>query len=265
MIDFIKLIALAIVQGATEFLPVSSSGHLVLTQSFINLEVEGVLIELLLHVGTILSIFIFYRKRIIELIVGVFKGERIALFYLLWVIVSMIPAGLLYIAVGDYIKNIYDNHIAVAILLLVTGSLMLSFRFLDKRESNKTLSPIKAFLIGCAQAFAVLPGISRSGATIWTARLLRIKPEQAAEFSLFMSIPIIIGATLLELIEAENTTAVLETYSMVELLVAMFVTALVGCLAIKLLVKTLVNRKFWIFGIYCFVVAITSLAVALLG
>jgi undecaprenyl pyrophosphate phosphatase UppP len=80
-----------------------------------------------------------------------------------------------------------------------------------------------------------------------------------------MSIPIIIGATLLEFIEAENTTAVLETYSMVELLVAMFVTAFVGCLAIKLLVKTLVNRKFWIFGIYCFVVAITSLAVALLG
>lgn len=137
---------------------------------------------------------------------------------------------------------------------------MLSFKYLDTKESNKVLSPIKAFIIGCAQAFAVLPGISRSGSTIWTARLLRIKPEQAAEFSLFMSMPVIIGATIAELIGTENTSAVLESYSIIELIIAMFVTAFVGCLAIKLLVKTLVNRKFWIFGIYCIVVAILTLA-----
>ena len=260
MIDFIKLIVLAIVQGATEFLPVSSSGHLVITQFFLDLKVKGVLIELILHVGTILSILIYYRKRIIELILGIFKGERFALLYLLWIIISMVPAGLLYLAHGDSLKSIYDNPTVVACLLLITGGLMLSFKYLDKRESTKTISPLKAFLIGCAQAFAVLPGISRSGSTIWAARLLRIKPEQAAEFSLFMSVPVIIGATIAEIISAENTNAVLESYSIIELIMAMCVTSLVGCLAIKLLVQTLVNRKFWIFGIYCIVVATLTLA-----
>lgn len=259
MTDFIKLITLAIVQGATEFLPVSSSGHLVLTQSFLDLHIEGVLIELLLHVGTILSIVIFYRKRIIELIQGVFKLEKLALFYLLWIIISMIPAGVFYLVLGDSLKGIYDNPTIVACLLLVTGMLMLSFKYLDKRDSNKTLSPLRAFLIGCAQAFAVLPGISRSGSTIWTARILRIKPEQAAEFSLFMSMPVIIGATLVEILGSEDTSSVLQTYNVFELLIAMCVTCIVGCLAIKLLVKTLVNRKFWIFGIYCITVALISL------
>lgn len=259
MDEFIKLIVLAIVQGATEFLPVSSSGHLVITQSFIGLKIEGVLIELLLHLGTILSIIIFYRKRIAQLILGVFKGERISLLYFLWVIVSMIPAGILYLSFGNSLKHIYDNPIIVACLLFITGGLMLSFKYLDKRESNKSLSPIKAFIIGCAQAFAVLPGISRSGSTIWTARLLRIKPEQAAEFSLFMSIPVIIGATIAEFVGAENTNAIFKSYSIIELIIAMLVTAFVGCLAIKLLVQTLVNRKFWIFGIYCIIVAILTL------
>lgn len=262
MIEFVKLIALAIVQGATEFLPVSSSGHLVITQSFLNLKIEGVLIELLLHLGTILSIVIFYRKRILELILGVFKAKRYALLYLLWIVISMVPAGVLYLVGGDALKNIYDNPIIVACLLLITGCLMLSFKYLDKRESNTELSPLKAFLIGCAQAFAVLPGISRSGSTIWAARLLRIKPEQAAEFSLFMSVPVIIGATIAEIISAENTNAVLQSYSVIELFIAMCVTALVGCLAIKLLVQTLVNRKFWIFGIYCITVAIITLAIS---
>ncbi|MBO7298592.1 MAG: undecaprenyl-diphosphate phosphatase [Kiritimatiellae bacterium] len=263
MNEFIKLITLAIVQGATEFLPVSSSGHLVLTQSFLDLKIDGVFIELLLHVGTILSIVIFYRKRILELIQGVFKLEKFALLYLLWIIISMIPAGILYLMLGDSLKGIYDNPTIVACLLLVTGILMLSFKYLDKRDSNKELSPVKAFLIGCAQAFAVLPGISRSGSTIWTARLLRIKPEQAAEFSLFMSMPVIIGATLVEMLEAENTNSILQTYSIAELLIAMCVTCIVGCLAIKLLVKTLVNRKFWIFGIYCIAVALISLATSI--
>jgi undecaprenyl-diphosphatase len=140
---------------------------------------------------------------------------------------------------------------------------MLSFKYLDKRDSNKELSPIRAFLIGCAQAFAVLPGISRSGSTIWTARILRIKPEQAAEFSLFMSMPVIMGATLLEILGSEDTCSVLQTYSVFELLIAMCVTCIVGCLAIKLLVKTLVNRKFWIFGIYCIAVALISLATSI--
>lgn len=264
MVDFLKLIILAIVQGATEFLPVSSSGHLVITQSFINLKIEGVLIELLLHVGTIISIIIFYRKRVLELIFGVFKGERISILYLIWIVISMVPAGLLYLILGDTIKHIYDNCVVVSCLLLITGGLMLSFKHLDKRESNMPLTYLKALLIGCAQAFAVLPGISRSGSTIWTARLLRIKPEQAAEFSLFMSMPVIIGATIAEIISAENTGAILGTYHVFELIIAMCVTSFVGCLAIKLLVQTLINRKFWIFGVYCISISLISLIASLI-
>ncbi len=263
MIDFLKLIVLSIVQGATEFLPVSSSGHLVITQMFVQLQIEGVLIELLLHIGTILSIFFFYRKRIILLISGAFKGEKPALLYLALIIISMIPCGLIYLLFKDMLKDSYDNPVIVCCLLLVTGCLMLSFKYLDKRESSKEISPLKAFLIGCAQAFAVLPGISRSGSTIWAARLLRAKPEQAAEFSLFMSVPVIIGATLAEIISAEDTANILQTYSILELLIAMLITCLVGCLAIKLLVQTLVNKKFWIFGIYCIIVALISLPFAL--
>ena len=249
-LSFVKVIILAAIQGIAEFLPISSSGHLVIAKNILNLDSPGVLLELVLHAGTLLSIFIFYHKKILSLIKEVISGEGEGRKYVLWVLVSMIPALLAFVFLEEKIEAFFDKPGAVGIMLCVTGIILLTQLFAPKGRSALTIP--KSLLIGLAQSFAMLPGISRSGSTITMARHLKIEPSKAAEFSFLMSIPLLLAATLLgakDLISGTPTGDV----SSVAMIFGFVVSAVVGLLAMKLLVKILCANKFWYFGIYCII------------
>lgn len=256
--EFVKLLVLAIIQGATEFLPVSSSGHLVVFENFLGLESQsqGVFVELVLHLGTLFSVIVYYRKKILELVRGVFAFEKLSLMYAGYIILTMVPAGLGYKLFGDSIKEISGRADVVAWLLVLTGLMMLSFRWIKEgNDDNGIFRWWKVILIGIGQAVAMLPGISRSGTTIWVSRLLKIPSEKAAEFSFLMSLPVIAGAALVEVLGAGAEAC---AFSFVELVLAMIVAFIVGCMAIHLLVRMLVKKNFWVFGVYCLIVGLVS-------
>jgi len=254
MDSFVKVIILAIIQGIAEFLPISSSGHLVIAKNLLKLDSPGVLLEIILHAGTLLAIFIFYYKKILSLIQEVFSGKGEGRKYVLWVIVSMIPALFVFLFLEDKIESCFNNPTLVGMMLCLTGLILISLKFAPKGKSDLTVP--KSLLIGLAQSFAMLPGISRSGSTITMARHLKIEPTKAAEFSFLMSMPLLIAATLIgakDIISGEPTGDV----SILSMVVGFFVAAIVGLASIKILVKLLCANKFWYFGIYCMLVGIT--------
>lgn len=249
-LSFVKVVILAVIQGFAEFLPISSSGHLVIAKNILHLDSPGVLLELVLHAGTLLSILIFYHKKILSLIKEIISGEGEGRKYVLWVLVSMIPAFMAFVFLEEQIETVFDKPGVVGIMLCVTGLILFSQLFAPKCKSVLTVP--KSLLIGLAQSLAMLPGISRSGSTITMARHLKIEPSKAAEFSFLMSIPLLLAATLLgakDLISGEATGDV----SCAAMIVGFFVSAVVGLLAMKLLVKILCANKFWYFGIYCMI------------
>ena len=190
--DFLKLQFLAIIQGLTEFLPVSSSGHLALFKSIFGLKEPGAagpVLEILLHAGTLISVVVFYRKRIWELLRGLLKRDRDAWHYALTILLSCIPAGLLYALAGDQLEAAFSNPKVICLLLMLTGLILLSLRWQPKRPTPGT-SPnfLQAFCIGIAQAFAMLPGVSRSGSTYTAGTWLGVGSGEAFDFSFLMSL-----------------------------------------------------------------------------
>ncbi len=190
----LEALGLGIVQGLTEFLPVSSSGHLVMMQTLLGIREEGVLFEVTLHVATLASVLIFYRKRVVALISGTLRREPEAVNYLGKLTLATLPAVLLVLVAGDLVEAQFDSPRVVGVCLLVTGAIL--WRTRRSQSSTLVLQPSwgAALLIGCAQALAILPGISRSGATVATALALGVQPVAAAEFSFLMSVLAIIGA-----------------------------------------------------------------------
>lgn len=266
MTDTIKTLLLAVVQGLTEFLPVSSSGHLVLAQRFLGVESPGPDLEIFLHLGTLASICAFYRKRLGELIRSFLRGERAGLLYAGWVLVSMVPAGVVYALARDPVKRIYETPRAVAALLVANGAMLLLTALADRRRgapaSGGALSWARALAMGVGQAIAVLPGISRSGTSISAGRLLGVGPKEAAEFSFVMSIPVIVGAALLEL---RGSSGAAEEGLPVPIPVALAsaaLAALVGYFALKAVVRVLHGGRFWMFGLYCLATGALALAFA---
>ena len=263
--DFLKLQFLAIIQGLTEFLPVSSSGHLALFKSIFGLKEPGAagpVLEILLHAGTLISVVVFYRKRIWELLRGLLKRDRDAWRYALTILLSCIPAGLLYALAGDQLEAAFSNPKVICLLLMLTGLILLSLRWQPKRPTPGT-SPnfLQAFCIGIAQAFAMLPGVSRSGSTYTAGTWLGVGSGEAFDFSFLMSLPVIGGAVLLKLRHFSEFTSGGQTFG---LLVAMVLAAVVGYAALKLLSFLRIAGKFWWFGIYCLAVGAFGLVILLL-
>lgn len=193
--SFLEAIILGIIQGLTEFLPVSSSGHLELGKSiFGSMPEEGMLMTVVLHFATALSTIVIFRKDIAEIFRGLFKFKNNEEFrFSVMIILSMIPAALIGILFEDEIDAFFSGNILlVGLMLILTGGLL----FLADRAKNTEgkVSPVKAVVVGIAQAIAILPGISRSGATIGTSVLLGIDRSRAARFSFLMVVPLILGA-----------------------------------------------------------------------
>jgi undecaprenyl-diphosphatase len=253
---------LGLIQGLTEFLPVSSSGHLVLAQHILGISPaeDGVLFEVLVHFGTLLSIVFVYRARIGLLLLGFLralfrpsgwssaykeKGE----FHLgVMILLTMIPTGLMYVLFSDFFESSFAQPRLAAGALLVTGVLLLLTVL--RPNPDGPLTGGKSLLVGLAQAMAMIPGISRSGATICTALYLNVSPVRAADFSFLMLIPVVFGATLLKVGEASSVASQANwTYMIMGAAVA-FVS---GIFAIRLVLEFVRRGKLQYFAIYCFI------------
>ncbi len=253
--NLFESILLGLVQGLTEFLPVSSSGHLLMAQVLMGLSQEGLLFEVTVHVATLASVLIFYRRRVGELVRGVLLGRAEAWAYAGKLVVATLPAVAVVLAFGDLLEAQFDVPRVAGICLLVTGAMLWTTRLTAPRARAPAPSWTAALLIGCAQAVAILPGISRSGATLATALALGVAPAAAAEFSCLMSVGVITGAALRILPELSAVSA-----AEVPALGAGFVVALCsGVAAIWLFVRLLRSEVFYRFAYYAWAVGVAFL------
>ena len=246
----LEVTILAILQGVAEFLPISSSGHLVIGQHLLGLEAPGMRLDLFLHVGTLASIFAFYWMTIWRIV------RRCEWLYVLKIVVSALPAVIVYSCFKDFIDGMFENARMVGALLMFTGAVLIGTRYLPR--GSKDVSLIRALMMGLGQALALLPGVSRSGMTLASARGGRVVAEKAAEFSFLMSAPLIIGGAALELVKSIKEPAVGEIGWGLTLYGAV-VAAVVGYFSLKLLVKSLRGKWFWLFGPYCLVAGLLTL------
>lgn len=251
MKDVIDSIILGIVQGLTEFLPVSSSGHLVLAQEVLGTAFgQGILFEVAVHVATLFAILIFYRQRVLRLTTGVFTGRRDSLEYAGKLIVGTLPAVIVALTLRDMIEGQFESLLGVGICLIITGFLVWSTRYTNKHEGASAPGWGAALIIGCVQAFAILPGISRSGSTVAAGLALGLHPLAAAEFSFMLGMIAMAGAGILLLPELTSIDP-----SLFDTIMAGSVAALIsGLAALIAFVWLLKTQRFHVFAWYAWVV-----------
>lgn len=246
----LEVTILAILQGVAEFLPISSSGHLVIGQHFLGVNEPGMRLDLFLHVGTLVSIVAFYWATLLRILR---RGEW---FYVTKIVASALPAILVYFCFKDFINGMFENTRMVGALLMFTGAVLIGTRYLPR--GSKDVSLVRALLMGLGQAIALLPGVSRSGMTLASARCGKVDAEKAAEFSFLMSAPLIIGGALLEIIKSGDAVEVGEI-SWGLTIYGAALAAVVGYFSLKILVKALKGKWFWLFGPYCVVAGLVTL------
>lgn len=251
--EIIKILVLAVLQGIAEFLPISSSSHILIVGNFLRIDAEGAELGLFLHAGTLLSICFYYRRRLARLISGIVRGDKEEWRFALSLVLGCVPAALFYIIANDFISSKFDGDWRfTGSMLIVTGIALISLRVFRHAADNAKIGFGRALLIGIAQALAIIPGISRSGATIVCARHLRVNGKDAADFSFLMSLPLVAGALILQLLDMGEVGGV-ASFNIWAMLLAVFVSFAVGCLAIKILIRVLTGARFWLFGIYCII------------
>lgn len=250
--QLIRTIILGAIQSLTEWLPVSSTGHLELTRQFLLPE-SAAFFEVVvgvLHIGTLTAVVIFFRHDIKNVFSALarldFKSEDGKLIPL--IIVGTVPAVIIGLSFGTLIENMFQATLPLAVAFILCGILLYSSR--AGKEKTQVISYMAALAIGVAQGIAIIPGISRSGATISVALLLGIQREKAFKFSLLLSIPTIIGAVGLTAYRESGLLAS-SGFGWPELLVGALVSLIAGYFALKLLWKTIVSKKFYIFAFYC--------------
>lgn len=257
--NWLEALILGIVQGLTEFLPVSSSGHLELGKALMgdtSLPEESLMFTVVVHAATALSTVVIYWKDIWEILKGLFSFKwNDETRFTLNIIISMIPAALVGVLFEDFIDSLFSGQILlVGFMLILTGLLL----FLADRakSTDKGVSPGNAAIIGIAQAIAILPGISRSGATISTSVLLGIDRARAARFSFLMVVPLILGKIAKDLLSGEVVVSDRSTGPLVIGFLAAFITGLIACKAMITLVR---QSKLQYFAYYCFAVGIIAI------
>lgn len=266
----ISNIILAIIQGIAEFLPISSSAHLIIFRDLFGIG-RGMTTELeltydiALHLGTLLAIIIFFHKEVFSMIKdGFTKGTKTSNGKLFWyLIAATIPAGIAGVLFQDTIEGfIRNNFIIIGIALIFMGIIIY---LVDKNsKSNKELNDITlkdALIIGCSQVFALIPGFSRSGTTIAASRALKINKEDSAKFSFYLSLPVVAGAVLFQLIKVSKTILLA---NMSSLLIGIIISCLTGIICIGWLLKYLDNHDFKIFMIYRIILGIIVIFVSLI-
>ena len=259
--DYIKVIILGIVQGLTEFLPVSSSGHLELAKILLGstsaLESQGLLLTLILHAATALSTVVVFRKDIAELLQQMLRGDSEGLRFAGMIVLSMIPAVGVGLFFKDAIEALFNGNLyLVGGMLWVTAFLL----FVANRPSSKNkreLSPKNSFLIGLMQAFAILPGVSRSGSTIATAIAMGINRSEAARFSFLMVIPLIFGSMAKSVLDAQSAVVAVPAGLLICGFVSAFITGIIAC---RWMIALVEKSRLQYFAYYCLIVGTLAIS-----
>lgn len=260
--DVIEALVLGVVQGLTEFFPVSSSGHLAMLQAiFGGREASGLLFEVAVHVATLVAIVFFYRERIRAILVGFFGRDRETLEYVGKLGVATLPAVVIGLSAKDWIEAQFSNPLLVGFALWVTGFIVISTRWTASRAVTPVPGWGVALAIGFAQAFAILPGISRSGSTVAMALALGVAPLAAAEFSFLMGIIAITGAAILMIPDLQHV----DSGAWMSLGIGGAAALVSGLIAISLFVRMLDRSLFHHWAWYCWLVGGGFLLWASLG
>ncbi len=266
--ELLEALLLGILQGVTEFLPVSSSGHLVLAQELLGTNLDrGITFEIVVHFGSFFSIVLFFHKRLGELLSNLFRflaspstmkvnwdSNRDAR-WAVYILISMVPAGIIGVTMKDFFEEIFSSPALVSVMLLITGLILYSNK--DRPAGDKEVSPTKAFIIGLGQAFAMLPGISRSGTTITIGNILGVRKDQIAEFSFLMLLPVIAGATLLELLKLSQSGD--DGNTLVYLSTAFLASLVSGYFSLKYLIRVFKSKGLHYFAYYCWIVGLLGI------
>lgn len=250
---------LGIVQGLTEFLPVSSSGHLFLLNKIFGINGDFLLVSILLHLATLLAVVIVFYKEIWQLIKHPFSKQACNLY------IATIPTIIIVLLFKKSIDNIFGNSALLPFCFMLTAVLLFVTYLLSNKKQKSyenqfegTIRWTSAFSMGIAQGLAIIPGISRSGSTICTGLLLGESKKDCAKFSFLMSIPIILASMLYEILFTSSTST-LSQIGIIPLLIAFISAFLVGILSIKFMLKIVEKAKYYYFSIYLFVLAIITM------
>ena len=249
MVTLIEVVILAVVQGLTEWLPVSSSGHLVITQKILGVN-PPLIFDVMLHVGTLIVVLTVFRKDILEIIKAFVRRDfeteegKLALF----IVVGSVPIAIIGFVFYDFLKSLFSNLLAVGLALLITGCILF---FSEKRIGNRKIGILDSLLIGLAQGVTIIPGISRSGVTLATGLLRRVDKATAFKYSFLLSVPAIIGATIME-----SKELAVANVDMIPLFLGTIISMIVGYASLKLLQKIVMNEKIHLFAYYCWTVGL---------
>ncbi|MCC2251667.1 undecaprenyl-diphosphate phosphatase [Virgibacillus sp. AGTR] len=257
----IKYVILGLFQGFTEPIPISSSGHLVILRELFGIEIKGLSFEILVNFGSLLAVLVIFRKDIIRLIVNgwryLSKKEETAkadFQFILFLIIATIPTGILGLLFEDYISEKLSFPVVVGYTLLITGAALWVIRNLRGKKNDGDLTVKDALIVGAAQAVSLIPGISRSGATIVAAMLVGMKQETALRFSFLLYIPVSLGITVLKL--PKIVTSPEFSALMIPNILAFLVSIIASYFALKWFINIMAKGNLKYFAFYCFIVGI---------
>jgi undecaprenyl-diphosphatase len=276
-LNYIQACVLGLVQGLTEFLPVSSSGHLVLSQKALGLpshSPEMLLFDVVSHIGTVLAVFLVFRKSFGEYLLRLvrecspsYEGKRTAVLFTGYALAACVPTAAIGLGFKDHFESAFESLTAIGVGLLLTGTLLFVVGLAPRPTRGlRRIGWLRAVLIGVAQGCAIFPGVSRSGATICSALLLGVKKRWSAEFSFFIAVPPIIGAGLIKLKETcDLPPDQLNVVPWGPTILGAGVAFVSGFVALKLLIGLVIREKIHHFSYYCWTLGTTVLALAILG
>ena len=264
--SWLEALVLGIVQGLTEYLPVSSSGHLAIGSALFGIEgEENLAFTIVVHVATVFSTLVILWKEIEWIFRGLFKFQMNSeTRYAINILISMIPIGIVGVFFKDTVESIFGSGLLIVGCMLLVTAALLAFSYYAKPRQKESISMKDAFIIGLSQACAVLPGLSRSGTKIATGLLLGNNKAKLAQFSFLMVIPPILGEALLDilkLVKGEDIAGDIPTLSLVVGFVAAFLS---GCLACKWMINIVKKGKLIYFAIYCAIAGLVTIACTLM-
>ncbi|MDY3848206.1 MAG: undecaprenyl-diphosphate phosphatase [Prevotella sp.] len=259
--DWLEALILGLVQGLTEYLPVSSSGHLAIGSYLFGIEgEENLAFTVAVHVATVLSTLVILWKEIDWIFRGLFKcriNEETR--YVGNIIISMIPVGIVGVFFKDYVEDVFGSGLMIVGCMLLVTAALLAFSYYARPRQKEKISWRDALVIGIAQACAVMPGLSRSGSTIATGLLLGNKKETLAQFSFLMVIPPILGEALLDVMKAVKGEEAFGGIDILPLTIGFLAAFVSGCLACKWMINIVKKGKLIYFGIYCAIAGVVTL------
>ncbi len=271
--DIWKYIVVALVQGLSEILPISSSGHILIVENLLNMKTDLTL-AIFVHFGSLIAVLAYYFKDLVNIVKGVclyvFKKNReeetiynAKLF--LYLVIASLPAAIIGLLFDDFIESTLSSLLFVFIFLLITGTLLLINKKLNKERTLKEMKPVDALVIGCFQGIGILPGISRSGITIFGNKVRGFKNEDSAKFAFLMFIPVSFGSFLLEVIKIFKADSIsISQNDIVAYIVAIIISGLTTFIALKYIFAIIKKGKLHYFAFYCYLVGIVGLIVLLI-